>query len=590
LTVNGTGFVSGAAVLWSGVIRPTTFVSSAQLTAAIPAADIAFPGSGYIDVSVPKPGGGTTLAPPTLIFQINSPNSVPTLTSLNPGNIHSGGPAFTLTVNGTHFVSGATVRWNGAARATTFVSSTQITAAITAADIASAGWASVQAMNPWISATSNSLFFQIQGNNSLPTLTSLSPASATAGGPAFTLTVNGTNFVSGAVVRWNSVNRATTFVSAAQLTAVIGATDIASPGSANITVFNPVLGGGTSNGLALTISSPNPVPTMTELSPSITAAGGRAFTLTVTGSSFVSGATVRWNGVDRTTTFVNGTRLTADIAAADIAAIATADVTVFNPAPGGGASSVLPFSVTTPQPIVTIELNRNTFLPGDAVEASLVRFENPRSTPAPVEVKLWLEMAGSSPISILNIGADGAVTLPAGVQFDLGPVKLFDVGSSTPSGIYAFSSRIVDPVSGELLSEDPTPFSIVSTALEAAEEPGPLAPEVAPQIEVALNKSTFTVGDLVTANLRIHNPTPNPMAVEIKVWHQAPGAAPTQVLDAGADSSIVLPVLVDLDLAPLPLWTVTADTSPGNHEFGGRLLNPVTGKQYSRSVIPFVIR
>ena len=63
-----------------------------------------------------------------------------------------------------------------------------------------------------------------------PTISSLSPASATAGGPAFTLTVNGSNFVSGSVVQWNGSNRTTTFVSATQLTAAITAADIATAG------------------------------------------------------------------------------------------------------------------------------------------------------------------------------------------------------------------------------------------------------------------------------------------------------------------------------------------------------------------------
>ena len=35
-----------------------------------------------------------------------------------------------------------------------------------------------------------------------PSITSLSPSSAIVGGPQFTLTVNGANFVSGAVVTW----------------------------------------------------------------------------------------------------------------------------------------------------------------------------------------------------------------------------------------------------------------------------------------------------------------------------------------------------------------------------------------------------
>ena len=80
---------------------------------------------------------------------------------------------------------------------------------------------------------------QVGSGPAAPTLTSLSPSSAAAGGPAFTLTVNGSNFVSGSVVRWNGADRTTTFVSATQLTAAIPAADIAAAGSASVTVQNP---------------------------------------------------------------------------------------------------------------------------------------------------------------------------------------------------------------------------------------------------------------------------------------------------------------------------------------------------------------
>jgi hypothetical protein len=91
-------------------------------------------------------------------------------------------------------------------------------------------------------------------NNPVPTTSSLAPNSAIAGGTAFTLTVNGTNFVSNSVVRWNGVDRPTTFVSATQLTAAIPAADIAVTGTAAVTVFNPTPGGGTSNPQTFTIS------------------------------------------------------------------------------------------------------------------------------------------------------------------------------------------------------------------------------------------------------------------------------------------------------------------------------------------------
>ncbi len=119
---------------------------------------------------------------------------MPTEASLSPSSETAGDSAFTLTVTGTQFVSTSVVQWNGSARPTTFVSSTTLTAAISAADIANGGIVPVTVMNPAPGGgTSNSNNFTI--NNPVPTATSLSPDSATAGGPQFTLTVNGTNFV-----------------------------------------------------------------------------------------------------------------------------------------------------------------------------------------------------------------------------------------------------------------------------------------------------------------------------------------------------------------------------------------------------------
>src|SRR5512143_4368110 len=86
-----------------------------------------------------------------------------------------------------------------------------------------------------------------------PTVTSLNPTSAFAGDSAFTLTVNGTNFVSGSVVRLNGGDRATTYVSATKLTASIPAADIAAAGPVSVTVFNPGSGGGTSNAATFSI-------------------------------------------------------------------------------------------------------------------------------------------------------------------------------------------------------------------------------------------------------------------------------------------------------------------------------------------------
>jgi len=84
----------------------------------------------------------------------------------------------------------------------------------------------------------------------------LVPQSVAPGGQGFTLTVNGAGFISGATVDWNGSPRATTWVSATQLTAAITATDIATVGTAAITVVNPPPGGGASNVVFFSITNP----------------------------------------------------------------------------------------------------------------------------------------------------------------------------------------------------------------------------------------------------------------------------------------------------------------------------------------------
>jgi len=86
-----------------------------------------------------------------------------------------------------------------------------------------------------------------------PTITGLSPDHMSAGSSGFTLTVNGRGFVRNSVVRWNGADRATTYVSGTKLKAFIPSDDIASAGTAAVTVVNPSTAGGTSNTKTFTI-------------------------------------------------------------------------------------------------------------------------------------------------------------------------------------------------------------------------------------------------------------------------------------------------------------------------------------------------
>ncbi len=349
LTVNGSGYVSESVIRWNGEARTTTFVSGTQLTAQITANDIANAGTASVTVFNSPPGGGVSSAQLFTIAQ--PPNPVPTLTALNPATVTAGGQAFTLTVTGTNFVQASVVRLNGQDRPTTFVSATELRAAITAADIANGGTAAIRVFNP---APGGGLSTELPLTITFaaPAITLISPNSAVAGGPAFTLSVTGTNFAANSVLRWNGENRATTVVSVTELTAQITAADIANVGTAKLTVFSPAANAA-SNEFTFTINqATRPLPRITALSPATATAGGAAFTLTVTGVNFVSDSVVRWNGQPRATTFTNSTQLIAQITAADIANLGAASVSVFTPPAGGGESNPLTFNITqAPNPV-----------------------------------------------------------------------------------------------------------------------------------------------------------------------------------------------------------------------------------------------
>lgn len=121
-----------------------------------------------------------------------------------------------------------------------------------------------------------------------PVISSMSPAYTNAGGAGFTLTVNGSGFSSQSTVAWGSTALSTQYVSAAQLKAQVPASNIASAGTASITVQTP--GAGTSNTMSFevdTASSGTTPPTFSSLTATVTAGATAAYpvTLSTTASS-----------------------------------------------------------------------------------------------------------------------------------------------------------------------------------------------------------------------------------------------------------------------------------------------------------------
>ena len=158
--------------------------------------------------------------------------------------------------------------------------------------------------------------------NPVPTLSRVTPNSATVGSTGVTVTASGSGFIPASVIVWNGGALGTTYVSSTSLTAQVPASDFSSAGMANLAIQNPPPGGGTSGAVSFTIA--NPTPTVTSISPSSGTVGGVAFTLTVAGTQFISTSQISWNGSQVLTTYVSSTSLTAQIPASDLSAVGTA--------------------------------------------------------------------------------------------------------------------------------------------------------------------------------------------------------------------------------------------------------------------------
>ncbi len=229
----------------------------------------------------------------------------------------------------------------------------------------------------YYSTTTNSVpgSFTIQASVPVPTptITSLSPSSVLAGSGAQTLTINGTNFVSGTTtVTYNGSAKTPTFVSATQITIPLLASDVSTIGTYPVVVRNT--GNPTTASANFAVTSPT--PTITSLSPSSVAAGSGATTLTINGTNFISGTTtVTYNGTAKTPTFVSSTQMTIPLTAANTQTAGTYPVVVTNS--GNGTTATANFVVTQAAPTITNAAVSGTY--GTSLTYQIIASNSPTS-------------------------------------------------------------------------------------------------------------------------------------------------------------------------------------------------------------------
>jgi uncharacterized protein (DUF1800 family) len=248
ITVNGTGFTPGSIVNLGNMALSTTFIAPTQLI-AVGTPTLAQVGTAPVTVVNPDPGGSTS-AP--FNVQVVGPNSNITVTispktaTLGAGNVQQ----FQATVTGALDLS---VTWsvNGVSFGNSAVGTIDFLGNYTAPNnILGLGSVTVTATSNANSAKSDSAVVTL--TNPVPTLTSITPA--TLGLGAFQITLNGTGFVSTSTATFGGQPMQVTYVTSTMLTAIGNATN-AQLGTVTVKVTDPAPGGGTSNGLNVTVTT-----------------------------------------------------------------------------------------------------------------------------------------------------------------------------------------------------------------------------------------------------------------------------------------------------------------------------------------------
>jgi len=344
LAVLGSGFEGTSTVLIDGQAVTTAFIDPDHLVAQVPASVTAT--SGPHPVQVRNEGGNRSNIVTLAIIP-----PAPILMSITPRVVIVGSGQFTMFLTGLNFAPGAAVLIDGTPVATTFISVVDLRATVPASFTAAVGTHGVIVRNS-DGKQSNSTTFEVVPPTTV--ITSISPATAIAGGPGFAMVVRGANFKNNATVSFDGTDLATTFRSASELAAQVPASLISKPGVHSVSVRNP--DELPSNDAVFQVLPDAPL--IGSLDPPSVIEGSGDVTVTITGQKFQPGAIVRvmeatQRGAALDTTFVSAERLQAKVPA--VLTQTSGDVVLAVENPDFGLSNSVALKVLIKDPLVINE-------------------------------------------------------------------------------------------------------------------------------------------------------------------------------------------------------------------------------------------
>jgi uncharacterized protein (DUF1800 family) len=266
---------------------------------------------------------------------INVLNPIPIITTVTPSGFTEG--TTTVTIQGSQFVYGAQIVWNGVAVPTTFISSTKLAAAIAAPN---PGTYPLMVGNPDPGAANSGVISEVVGPGQvvLTVQTGSGTSVRVTNSLRVGISVSGTNNTG---VTWlingiaNGNAQIGTIVPNADGSVTYTAPAVV-PTPSNIVQLTAISVDNPAVSINQNIAVMNPIPILTSASP-MTYSVGPA-TAVLTGSNFINGAQVLVNGTPVPTTFDSGGQLTATIIPADPGNL---DLQVLNPGPGPAVSTDL---------------------------------------------------------------------------------------------------------------------------------------------------------------------------------------------------------------------------------------------------------
>jgi trimeric autotransporter adhesin len=318
----------------------------------------------FVTVALVNGCGGATGSAPA---GGSSSASAPSVSSISPATLKAGSSAVTLTVTGTGFLQTSIIQVGTTAETTTYISSTQLSATVPAAQLTTGAQLAVGVSNGSTAAEA-ARPINLEVDNPTPVIGSVAPASEIVGATAAVITVTGTGFVPATVINVNGSARTTTFISSTQVSVALAADDVAAATSLSLTAVNPAPAGGTSAAATVAVTMANPAPAITSISPSSELVGASSPVIAVTGTGFTSSTVIDVNGTPHTTTLVGATQVSFRLSAADVTSAGSRAITAVNPAPGGGNSAAVPFTINNP-PIGNIQLSPASLRAGGTTPA-----------------------------------------------------------------------------------------------------------------------------------------------------------------------------------------------------------------------------